>query len=290
MLCCVDGIQSLGALPLDVAALAPDFVVADGHKWLLGPEGLGFMYVRPELIGQLQLYQYGWHMVEHAGDYDRSDWAPAASARRFECGSPNMLGVHALVASVSLLLEVGPDTIAENVLDNTRHLMDWVDQRPELELITPREGAPRGHRHLPGPGGGCPCTVETALIGGCGRRPPHGRRAFLAPFLHRANPPGVRHRATPRRPAPLPGLSGRGRHREASHGVGGAVRLQGAGQVLLNLAAGGAVVLVGELHPDAGGAVALGPLGVIQAMRPTTGIFSDSSMSESSMKTSSPSW
>lgn len=143
VLCCLDGIQSLGALPLDVAALGPDFVVADGHKWLLGPEGLGFLYVRPELIGQLQLYQYGWHMVEHAGDYDREDWTPAANARRFECGSPNMLGVHALAASVSLLLEVGLDTVAENLLDQSRHLMDWVEARPELELITPREQ----HRH-----------------------------------------------------------------------------------------------------------------------------------------------
>lgn len=141
--CCVDGIQSLGALPFDVAELQPDFLVADGHKWLLGPEGLGFLYVRRELIDTMRLYQFGWHMVEHAGDYDRKDWAAASTARRFECGSPNMLGVQALSASVGLLLEVGLETVAENVLDNSRHLMDWVGGQPALELITP--AAPDRH-------------------------------------------------------------------------------------------------------------------------------------------------
>lgn len=139
VLFCIDAIQSLGALPLDVQAAKADFVAADGHKWLLGPEGVAVFFCRAALQDQLQLHQFGWHMIERAGDYDRRDWQVARSARRFECGSPNMLGIHALHASVSLLLEVGMDAVARRVLDNARWLLEMLARLPQLELITPRE-------------------------------------------------------------------------------------------------------------------------------------------------------
>jgi len=126
---CIDAIQSLGALPFDVEAVAADYVVADGHKWLLGPEGLALFYSRPEAREQLRLLQYGWHMVEALGDFDRQDWHPARSARRFECGSPNMLGIHALDASLSLLLELGIDSISQQLLQRTAKVIEQVDQR-----------------------------------------------------------------------------------------------------------------------------------------------------------------
>lgn len=124
ILFCVDAIQSLGAFPFDVEAVEADFVVADGHKWMLGPEGLALFYCRPALLGSLKLHQYGWHMIERAGDYDRSDWQPAADARRFECGSPNMLGVHALHASVGLLQDIGIVKISENIVKNISYLIE----------------------------------------------------------------------------------------------------------------------------------------------------------------------
>lgn len=143
VLFCVDAIQSLGALPLDVRAIRADFVVADGHKWLLGPEGLALFYCRRELFESLRLRQFGWHMVEHLGDYDRRDWVPAHTARRFECGSPNMLGIHALEASLSLLEELGRDVIAEKILDNTAYLLGRLAGTTGIELVTPT--APERH-------------------------------------------------------------------------------------------------------------------------------------------------
>lgn len=137
ILFCVDAIQSLGALPLDVQALQADFVIADGHKWLLAPEGLALLYCRAPLRDRLRLLQYGWHMVETLGDYDRREWQPARSARRFECGSPNMLGIHALHASLSLLLEVGIDEVARCVLANSGYLMERLAALPNVELLTP---------------------------------------------------------------------------------------------------------------------------------------------------------
>ncbi len=142
VLFCVDAIQSLGALQMDVQAIEADFVAADGHKWMLGPEGLGVFYCRAELRERLALHEFGWHMVEHAGDYDRSDWCPASDARRFECGSPNMLGAMALSASLGLLLEVGMENVERAVLARTDHLSRQLHELG-MELRSPTDGARR---------------------------------------------------------------------------------------------------------------------------------------------------
>ena len=137
ILFCVDAIQSLGAIRFDVKEIQADFVMADGHKWMLGPEGLALFYCNPNVRNQLSLQQYGWHMVNHLYDFDRQDWSAADSARCFECGSPNMLGIHALNASLSLLLETGMEDVEKEVLKRTEHLFNAINSRPELELITP---------------------------------------------------------------------------------------------------------------------------------------------------------
>jgi cysteine desulfurase/selenocysteine lyase len=125
---CVDAIQSLGAIPFDVAACQADFVAADGHKWLLGPEGLGLFYCRPEVRDRLRLHQFGWHMVEAVGDFDAPDWAPAQSARRFECGSPNMVAAHALEASVALIEQTGVEHIFTSLLNVNAYLTEKAQQ------------------------------------------------------------------------------------------------------------------------------------------------------------------
>lgn len=138
ILFCVDAIQGLGALPFDLASSQADFVVADGHKWMLGPEGVALLYVRPERRESLTLRQFGWRMVEHPGDFERLDWTPAADARRVECGSPNLLGIHALEASLSLLEEIGLETVWSLLQARTAHLIALIDQRG-FELLTPRD-------------------------------------------------------------------------------------------------------------------------------------------------------
>lgn len=143
ILFCVDAIQSLCVLPMDVQAFQIDFLAADGHKWMLGPEGLAVFYVRPELRERLELHEFGWHMVDAMGDYDRHDWQPASTARRFECGSPNMLGVHVLHASLSLLLEVGLENVSRNILSKTSYLIVYIKNNERLELISMDEAKRR---------------------------------------------------------------------------------------------------------------------------------------------------
>jgi len=136
ILFCVDAIQQVGALSFDVQAIQADFVIADGHKWLLSAEGLGLFYVRREVMDKLGILQYGWHMTEDLGDYSDQTVKLANTARRFECGSPNMLGIHAMNASVQLLLETGMQNITERVLDNSRFLVEQLNSMNKVTLLT----------------------------------------------------------------------------------------------------------------------------------------------------------
>jgi cysteine desulfurase / selenocysteine lyase len=140
ILFCVDAIQSLGAVGLDARACGADFVVADGHKWMMGPEGVALFYCRAGVMDRLELQQYGWHMVEDHGNYDNPAWRLASSARRFECGSPNMTGIHALNASLALIHEIGMPAIEKRVTENSRYLIDYFSARgDEFQLLTPAE-------------------------------------------------------------------------------------------------------------------------------------------------------
>ena len=137
VLFCVDAIQSLGALQFDAQTAHADFVVADGHKWMLGPEGIALFYSTQTARDQLRLSQYGWHMVEAAGDFDQAAWSAAKSARRFEPGSPNMLGICALNASLSLFEEIGMERVEGQLLERSGLLMEQISEHHQLELITP---------------------------------------------------------------------------------------------------------------------------------------------------------
>ena len=141
ILFCVDAIQSIGAHVLDVQKIQADFVMADAHKWMLCPEGIALFYCNEQSREQLTLQQYGWHMVEDYTNYDAKDWTMAASARRFECGSPNMLGIHALSASLSLIEEVGMEIIEHKIRQNVAYLMENLELNPRIRLLTPRDAA-----------------------------------------------------------------------------------------------------------------------------------------------------
>ena len=133
---CVDAIQGLGVFPHDVSSMHIDFLVADGHKWLLSPEGLGIFYCAPEWRERLELHEYGWRMLEDPFDMMKTDWKPVATAQRFECGTQNSIAIVAMEQSLSLLLEIGIDEIWERVLERTESLFDLVTANDELQLIS----------------------------------------------------------------------------------------------------------------------------------------------------------
>ena len=139
----VDGIQSLGAIGFDLDQVPADVVACGGHKWLLSPEGQGFLYCRPELREQLELHQFGWAMREAPYDFESEGWSPASTARRFEAGTPNMIGIHALDASLEMFEEVGIRSVEERLAANLAFLESALLDLPDVEIVSPRDPARR---------------------------------------------------------------------------------------------------------------------------------------------------
>lgn len=135
---CVDAIQGLGIFEVDVNACNIDFLAADGHKWLLAPEGIGILFVSERAIDDLHPHFVGWHSVE-----DPSNYLPyhfdkiRKDARKYEEGSPNLLGTYALGASLGFLLETGIKSIGERILSLTDNLAEGLKERG-YEILSPR--------------------------------------------------------------------------------------------------------------------------------------------------------
>ena len=115
----LDAIQGLGAFPLDVQETPIDFLAADGHKWMLGPEGAGVAYIRREHLNTLRPLGVGWHSVVHSQDYTHIELKFKPTAARYEGGSQNMPGMIALGESLRLLLELGMEHVSAAILDIT---------------------------------------------------------------------------------------------------------------------------------------------------------------------------
>jgi cysteine desulfurase/selenocysteine lyase len=114
ILFCVDGIQSLGAFPTRVDYV--DFLAADAHKWLLGPLAAGVFYVRKDLHERFRPPIYGWHNVRCPNYVAQEHIVYPPDARRYEAGSENFLGIIGLHASLQMLMEVGIENIANELL------------------------------------------------------------------------------------------------------------------------------------------------------------------------------
>ncbi|HUP03345.1 MAG TPA: aminotransferase class V-fold PLP-dependent enzyme [Bryobacteraceae bacterium] len=125
----VDAIQGLGAFPLDVEACHIDALAADGHKWLLGPEGCGILYVRRELQDRVEPVEFGWTNVARYADYASRDMTLRPDAGRYECGTLNTIGCFGLRASIEFLLEVDVERIASAILNLSDRIATGVQAR-----------------------------------------------------------------------------------------------------------------------------------------------------------------
>jgi selenocysteine lyase/cysteine desulfurase len=137
ILLCVDGIQSMGVLPVDVRAMNVDFLSADGHKWLLGPEGAGVFYCRRELLETMRPLIVGWMNVVNDQDYANYDFRLKPDARRFEGGTHNVPGLLGLKAGLELLLGVGVDAVAGRMKALTDRLIEGVEGKG-YRVVSPR--------------------------------------------------------------------------------------------------------------------------------------------------------
>jgi len=142
ILFCVDGIQGVGALRLNVERECIDCLAVGGHKWLLAPEGCGCLFVSHRVVDQLQSVLHGWKSVRDADTYLPYHFDPRPDAAKFEPGSPSVLGTYALGAAIDLLLEVGPEAIERRIFELTDRLAAGLRQRG-AKVVSPWESGER---------------------------------------------------------------------------------------------------------------------------------------------------
>jgi cysteine desulfurase/selenocysteine lyase len=137
ILFCVDAIQSMGVLPLDVREMNIDYLAADGHKWLLGPEGAGVFFCRRELLAETRPLAVGWMNVINDQDYGHYDLTLKSDARRFECGTHNLPGLLAFKASLEMLLGFGAEKVAARLRELTDRLIGGLVEKG-YSIVSPR--------------------------------------------------------------------------------------------------------------------------------------------------------
>ena len=138
----VDGIQAVGALAIDAPACGIDCLAVGGHKWLLAPEGCGFLFVASRVLDRLQPVLLGWKSVVDPDTYLPYHFELRPDAARLEPGTQMHLGIRALGAALALLLEIGPAAIERRVLSITDALADGL-RALGATVLSPRASADR---------------------------------------------------------------------------------------------------------------------------------------------------
>ncbi len=139
----VDAIQSLGVVPMDVVDFGVDFLAADGHKWLLSPEGTGIFYCKRELAETLKPSLIGWMSVENENEFEKIEYKLKSQAGRFEEGTYNVMGIYALGASLDMISEIGINNIHERVSGLGELTIEEADKRG-FNIKSPRDARMRG--------------------------------------------------------------------------------------------------------------------------------------------------
>ena len=161
-LLCADVIQGLGVIPAELSAWGVDFAMADSHKWLLGPEGSGVMWIAPRRVEMLRVLEPGWCSVAHREEWENLEWVPDPTARRFEGGTMSVAAIAAMGASIDLILGVGVERVWS-------HVDRWCDRFAEhvselgLPVLSRREGDGRSGIVTFGAGGADPADLVTLL-------------------------------------------------------------------------------------------------------------------------------
>jgi selenocysteine lyase/cysteine desulfurase len=119
-----DDYQATGLVPVDVRAMDCDFLVTGSLKWLMGGSGSCYLYVKRELISQLEPTHTGWWANQHMFDFDVKKFAYWPDARRFEGGEVNMAGVAGASAALDMVLEIGPERLRRATGELVRDLVE----------------------------------------------------------------------------------------------------------------------------------------------------------------------
>ncbi len=133
----VDGIQAVGAMNIDVQAMHIDALAAGAQKWIMGPQGIAFLYLTDALQNAIVPQHVGWLSVKDPWQFYNYEQALASSARRYEGGTPNTVGLIGLKTAVETLLDFGATDIESHILALTRQLMDNLKTIDTVAIISP---------------------------------------------------------------------------------------------------------------------------------------------------------
>ncbi len=120
----VDAIQGLGAINIDIEKCKVNFISCGTQKWLLGMQGMGFIYISKELQDKIDASFVGWLSVENAWDLLDYNYKLKRTANRFQPGTLNTIGVYALNASLKMFDEFGFENIERQILSNSKYFID----------------------------------------------------------------------------------------------------------------------------------------------------------------------
>ncbi|MCI0440454.1 MAG: cysteine desulfurase [Chloroflexi bacterium] len=136
----IDGAQSVPHMPVDVQDLDCDFLAFSGHK-MLGPTGIGVLYVKRDVLEEMEPFLRGGEMVLEVW-WDRATWNELPM--RFEAGTPNIADAIALGAAVDYLSNLGMDNVRAHDLQLTKHALNAFKQLEELDVFGPKDPNMRG--------------------------------------------------------------------------------------------------------------------------------------------------
>jgi len=131
----VDGIQAAGAVKVDVKRAGVDFYACGGYKWLVGCSGAGFLYVKKDLITEIEPVQFGYRSVE---EHDLERPRLKDSAKKYELGEPSYLSTIGTMAAIKMLLELGPQAIETRVLKLSQRFYDGLEHLG-VKIVSPKE-------------------------------------------------------------------------------------------------------------------------------------------------------
>ena len=145
----VDGTQSVGALRFDVSRIQPDMLAVHAYKWMISPNGAGFMYVRPELRARLRPNVIGWRSHRDWRNVDNLHHGVpelSASAEKYEGGTVTFALLYAMEASIDLMLEIGPEVIEQRVLSLAEKTREIVPPAGRAWICAARRSSPPDSR------------------------------------------------------------------------------------------------------------------------------------------------
>ncbi len=135
----VDGIQAVGATSMDVVRMKVDVLAAGAQKWLMGPEGTGYLYLTEEVQERVDQQHIGWLSVKTPWDFRNYEQPLDASARRYEGGTWNVVGLRGMHAALTELAKVGPMVLQDRLRFLTGHLIALLDTIDGVAVISPRD-------------------------------------------------------------------------------------------------------------------------------------------------------